>query len=978
MKKYFLLIIPALLLLGTTIESEAGEFPFPNPVGMCTSDPTVTCTYYENGRLKTFQTTNSNQGANLFKYYFINEDFYGNNSGRLARRQTLFTGAATTYQYISGTDKIESKTETPGLASGIKFLISSAYQHYTVNADFDLNGDGLNDFLVSSIGFDPADRDMHKLFIIFGSATMPPTIDLSSFAFNGINGFIVDGFRSRASYFSFSDSYSSSLIPFIADLNGDNIEDLFLYPLWEGYSSVAIFGSAAGFPSNLNISDLNGENGYRLSGNNYYQPRIMDDFNGDSIADILLQPRTSSSKYLIFGKPSFSNGVVDPISSANGADGIQFLPYPSNGSASLSSSVDTIFDLNGDGREEIIMHLGGYDPANLNKQKIFVLFGTSSLSSPFDFSAYNLNGSNGFVIETSSPVGTVHWPGDYNNDNFNDLIINTGTGYKIIYGKQTPSPTLDLDSLGSNGFTLSSSTGIYIEELSVDANKDGVTDMIVRNGVQDYSDSFVFFGRQGGYSGTISLNSLNGTNGFKVKAYPLISNPGGSSYKTSTRILSIGDFNGDGIGDYVIAAQAYNTLTPDAYKIAVIYGKSTMRSLYDLSTLTLDGQEGFYINGISTAYYQTPQDIYVKDVNGDGLADLIIETIFGGAANGNTYVILGKTSSSNLDISQLNGSNGFVINKPVSGFFSNAFVFGDFNNDDKDDIAIQYFLSNQIDQEYLIYGADHFPAVIELTQFGSRTDTEYLEYWHDDTPKHIKKTVWSVNGSKIIEETVNRVDGNIFYTETSEYNPVGQLTSKNAILNLSVGNDLNIVYVQNANVITTNVYRRLQDGSNGNSIIELSGTGEITPDEIFQNYIDLFLRADGDNDLDVDADDYTIWKTHYGETGNYVPGDYNGDGVVDAADYTVWRDLLGNNVDPVPGDSDDDGDTDGHDFLIWQREFGNHVDPAPAAATTINETQAFGGEGYLDTQAALNAQTEAQFSRQSPGSIRLPAKQTTN
>ncbi len=248
-------------------------------------------------------------------------------------------------------------------------------------------------------------------------------------------------------------------------------------------------------------------------------------------------------------------------------------------------------------------------------------------------------------------------------------------------------------------------------------------------------------------------------------------------------------------------------------------------------------------------------------------------------------------------------------------------------------------------------------------------DTSRIEYTYWDPSGILKNTVQYDSNNHETEFTQHREDGGIFYSLFSQYNELGLMTGKSALLVVNADLNLNISYIDDILIEEapplTIVHVRMSDGSNGEQIDALGGSGELTPQEIFQKYIGLYLSADGDSDLDVDADDYTIWRSHYGETGEYAPGDYNGDGSVDAADYTVWRNLLGNNADPVPGDSDDDGDADGHDFLIWQREFGNHAEPAPAVAV-VSETQVFGGEGYFDAQAALNAQPEAQFSRLSP------------
>lgn len=54
------------------------------------------------------------------------------------------------------------------------------------------------------------------------------------------------------------------------------------------------------------------------------------------------------------------------------------------------------------------------------------------------------------------------------------------------------------------------------------------------------------------------------------------------------------------------------------------------------------------------------------------------------------------------------------------------------------------------------------------------------------------------------------------------------------------------------------------------------------------------LRGDYDKDLDVDAADYAVWKTAFGQAVAAGAGaDGNSDGRVDVSDYVVWRDNLG-------------------------------------------------------------------------------------
>jgi hypothetical protein len=55
-----------------------------------------------------------------------------------------------------------------------------------------------------------------------------------------------------------------------------------------------------------------------------------------------------------------------------------------------------------------------------------------------------------------------------------------------------------------------------------------------------------------------------------------------------------------------------------------------------------------------------------------------------------------------------------------------------------------------------------------------------------------------------------------------------------------------------------------------------------------------------------------------------LPGDYNQNGEVDAADYVVWRDTFGQSVSHNSGaDGNGDGTINDGDYAVWRTGFGN-------------------------------------------------------
>jgi len=97
------------------------------------------------------------------------------------------------------------------------------------------------------------------------------------------------------------------------------------------------------------------------------------------------------------------------------------------------------------------------------------------------------------------------------------------------------------------------------------------------------------------------------------------------------------------------------------------------------------------------------------------------------------------------------------------------------------------------------------------------------------------------------------------------------------------------------------------------------GSVSVTPDG------DLYVAW-----ADVSQTDISLRLSRFGKR----QGDYDYDGSVDAADYSVWRTSFGNvGTTSLLGDGDADGDVDGSDFLIWQRDFG-----ATDANNAVNST----------------------------------------
>src|SRR4028118_380329 len=233
-------------------------------------------------------------------------------------------------------------------------------------------------------------------------------------------------------------------------------------------------------------------------------------------------------------------------------------------------------------------------------------------------------------------------------------------------------PTFNLSDLnGSNGFAINGIAANDYSGRSVssagDVNGDGFDDLIIGassadpNGITNAGQSYVVFGSNSGFGASVNLSALNGSNGFAINGIA-------ASDSSGTSVSSAGDVNGDGFDDLIVGAVfADPNGISEAGQSYVVFGSNTgFGAGLDLSTL--NGSNGFAINGIAADDRSGWSVSSAGDVNGDGFDDLIIGAIYadpnGIDRAGQSYVVFGSNSGfgSGLNLSTLNGSNGFAIN----------------------------------------------------------------------------------------------------------------------------------------------------------------------------------------------------------------------------------------------------------------------------------------------------------------------------
>ncbi len=385
------------------------------------------------------------------------------------------------------------------------------------------------------------------------------------------------------------------------------------------------------------------------------------DLNGDGYDELISGAPNNATGYISITYGSSTLPSAATISTSNS------VVITGNGTTDFFGVSLAKGDVNADGYDDVVVSAtGDTTGGGANSGAIYLIYGQSSQLTSGAVSS--MSNRARFYAGPSVLAGSAIAMGDINNDGFDDIIVgtsndaSTGGAVYIIYGQAANYSGLS-NTVGSLAkFTGEAAGNSFGGSIAVgDANGDGYDDFLVgaslnNDGGTAAGSVYLFYGQSTQYTGTTAASSVA-----ELTGEAMADNFGAT--------MTAGDITGDSLVDFIVTASGNDDGANGAGAVYVIPGSTT--------TITSGtGSASIYSEYTGVTTNDAIGQVATADMNGDGVAEMIIGGQSVSTGSGAVYIVAGGTTSGSLSTVSL-----ATITGSGAESFGRAVGSGDLNGD---------------------------------------------------------------------------------------------------------------------------------------------------------------------------------------------------------------------------------------------------------------------------------------------------------